>query len=181
MTSLEDLRSDFERRTNRSLSMPLAGMLVWVAIGFLGLMLPMRAALIAMMAATGTIFPIALLLSRIRREELVSSANPLAQLMGMCVLMVNLLWIVHLSLFFGAPQYVPLSLGIGLGLHWVVYSWIVKHPVGVVHAILRTSLILTAWLLFPDHRVSAVATAVVLAYAVSLAQMGTRQVRHLVA
>jgi len=58
---------------------------------------------------------------------------------------------------------------------------IVKHSVGVVHAILRTALILAAWLLFPEHRVSAVAAAVVLAYAVSLAQMGTRQVRQLVA
>lgn len=181
MTSLEALRSDFERRTNRSLSMPLAGMLVWAAIGILGILLPMRTSLVAMMAATGAIFPIALLLSRIRREELVSSTNPLAQLMGMCVLMVNLLWIVHLSLFFGAPQYVPLSLGIGLGLHWIVYSWIVKHPVGVVHAILRTALILAAWMLFPEHRVSAVAAAVVVAYAVSLAQMSTRQVSQLTA
>lgn len=176
MPTLDELRSDFERRTNRSMSMPIAGMIVWSAIGAVGTALSFESALLVMMASTGAIFPLALLIARFRREELVSRANPLAGLMGLCVLMVNLLWGVHLSLYFGAPQYVPLSLGIALGLHWIVYSWIIDHPLGIVHAILRTCSLVIAWLMFPDKRVPAIAIVIVCVYIISLVQMATRRI-----
>jgi hypothetical protein len=158
------------------MSMPIAGMIAWSAIAVAGATLSSKAALLMMMASTGAIFPLALLIAKFRREDLVSHANPLSKLMGLCVLMVNLLWGVHLSLYFGAPQYVPLSLGIALGLHWIVYSWIINHPLGVVHAILRTCLLVILWLMFPDQRVSAVAIAIVCVYIVSLVQMATRPI-----
>ena len=170
------LRHDFERRTNRSMAMPLAGAFVWAIVGAGGLLLPAKAALLLMVAATGAIFPIALAVARLRGEALVSNPNPLARLMGLCIVMVNLLWAVHLPLLAGAPDYVPLSLGIALGLHWIVYSWIVQHRVGIVHAVVRTALVLAAWLAWPEHRVSAVACAVVIAYAVALAMMQRRRV-----
>jgi hypothetical protein len=156
--------------------MPIAGMIAWSAIAVAGATLSFKAALLVMMATTGAIFPLALLIAKFRREDLVSRANPLSKLMGLCVLMVNLLWVVHLSLYFGAPQYVPLTLGIALGLHWIVYSWIINHPLGVVHAILRTCLLGILWVMFPDHRVLAVAIAIVCVYMVSLVQMATRRV-----
>ena len=174
--SLPALRQDFERRTRRSLSMPIAGMVVWALVGLAGLALPAKASLLAMVAATGAIFPIALGIARWRGEALVSNPNPLARLMGQCIVMVNLLWAVHLPLMVGSPGYVPLTLGIALGLHWIVYSWIVQHRVGLVHALLRTGLVLGAWLAWPDHRVSAVAGAVVIAYAVALAMMVRRRI-----
>lgn len=174
--TLAALRRDFERRTNRSMSMPIAGLVVWTLVGLAGLVLPLRAAVLVMVAATGAIFPIALAVARLRGEALVSNPNALARLMGLCIVMVNLLWAVHLPLMAGAADYVPLTLGIALGLHWVVYSWIVQHRVGLVHAILRTGLVLGAWLLWPQHRVAAVAGAVVIAYAVSLAMMARRHV-----
>ena len=75
--------------------------------------------------------------------------------MGLSVLMVNLLWALHIPLFLYAPEFLPLSVGIGLGLHWIVYSWIIQHPVGLIHAILRTVLVLLAWFIFPESRLFA--------------------------
>lgn len=161
--------------------MPIAGMIAWSAIAVAGAMLPFKAALLMMMAITGAIFPLALLIARFRREDLVSRDNPLSKLMGLCILMVNLLWVVHLSLYFGAPQYVPLSLGIALGLHWIVYSWIINHSLGVIHAVLRTCLLVILWLMFPDQRVAAVAIAIVCVYIVSLVQMATRRIAPIAA
>lgn len=46
--------------------------------------------------------------------------------------MVNLLWAVHIPLFIYVPEFVPLSLGISLGLHSIIYSWIVQHPVKAI-------------------------------------------------
>lgn len=85
--------------------------------------------------------------------------------------MVNLLWAVHLPLVIGAPRFFPLSLGIALGIHWIVYSWIIQHPVGLIHALLRTGLVVTAWSAFPTHRLIASPVVVVVVYMVSLVVM----------
>lgn len=174
--TLDQLRQDFDARSKGSLSLPMAGAIVWAVIAVLGLVLPPGAALIALVAATGAIFPVALALARLRGEELLGNTNPLARLMAAAVLMVNLLWALHVPLLLSAPHFVPLSIGVGLGLHWVVYGWIVNHPLGVQHAIGRTAGLVTVWFVFPDHRVTACAVVVVAAYLVSLAQMRSRLV-----
>ena len=174
--SLLDLRLAFERETNRSLAMPTAGALVWLVLAILGYTLPENQALVAMLFGTGLIFPIALLIAKFRREDMTDRSNPLPRLMGMSVLMVNLLWAVHLPLLMTAPRFFPLSLGIGLGIHWIVYSWIVQHPVGLVHAILRTGLVVTAWSVFPDRRMLAVPAVIVFAYLITLVIMVRRPI-----
>jgi hypothetical protein len=96
--------------------------------------------------------------------------------MGMSVLMVNLLWAVHLPLLVGAPRFFPLSLGIGLGIHWIVYSWIIQHPVGLIHALVRTGLVVTAWSAFPGSRMLAIPTVIVVVYLISLVVMAMRPI-----
>lgn len=174
MPALDELRADFERRARRSLSLPIAGALVWTLIAVAGAVLPARWSTLVLLFGTGTIFPLALSIARLRGEQLLENTNPLARLMGACVFMVNLLWAVHLPLAVRAPAFVPLSVGIGLGLHWVVYSWITRHPVGYTHATLRTVTVLAAWWMFPDRVVTACAIAVVLAYGLAIYQMATR-------
>lgn len=176
MQTLEDLRTDFDIRSKRSLSMPLAGMAVWAVVAILGLFLPPKAAVLALVFATGAIFPIALAIAKLRGEQLIDNANPLAKLMGVCVIMVNLLWALHLPLLVYAPTFVPLSLGIGLGLHWMVYSWIIAHPLGYQHAVLRTAGLAAVWFAFPAQLVTASAAVVVAAYALTLLQMRARPV-----
>jgi hypothetical protein len=176
MLEFERTREDFERRSNRSLSMPIAGAIIWSAVGLLGLFLSQRLAIYALLFGTGAIFPLAMAIAALRGEQLLSNTNALVKLMGACVFMVNLLWPLHLTLLFRAPTFVPLSLGIGLGLHWVVYSWITRHPVGYVHAVGRTLAIVAAWWLFPDNVVTACAGAVVLGYAYAIYAMATRSI-----
>ncbi|SFC35807.1 DUF7010 family protein [Massilia yuzhufengensis] len=176
MHTLSQLRSDFDQRSKGSLSMPIAGLAVWAVVGVMGLVLPFKTAVLALVFATGAIFPLAMSISRLRGEQLLDRSNPLARLMGVCVVMVNLLWAVHIPLLVYAPQFVPLSLGIGLGLHWMVYSWIIGHPLGYRHASLRSVGLLAVWFAFPGHLVTASAVVVVLAYAFTLAEMRARPV-----
>lgn len=156
------------------MSLPIAGMLVWSIVGVLGVILPPKAAILALVFATGAIFPLAMAIAKMRGEQLLENANPLARLMGVCVLMVNLLWAVHVPLLMQAPQFVPLSLGIALGLHWMVYSWIINHPLGYRHAILRTVGLVAVWFAVPAHPVTASAAVVVAAYAITIAEMRRR-------
>ena len=124
---------------------------------------------------TGAIFPIGLLVAVVLGERLLNNTNPLAKLMGMCVLMVNLLWAVHITLLYIAPTLISLTLGISLGLHWIVFSWIIQHPLGIIHTIARTILITAAWWLFPEHRISAVAGAVVITYLYAIIALRSRR------
>lgn len=176
LETLEALRADFEMRSKGSLSLPIAGAIVWTVVAVLGAILQPRAAVFALVFATGAIFPIALVVAKARGEQLIERVNPLAKLMGVCVLMVNLLWALHVPLLLTAPQFVPLSLGVGLGLHWMVYSWIIGHPLGYRHAIARTLGLVVVWFAFPEHRVTACALVVVAAYLLTLTEMWSRLV-----
>jgi hypothetical protein len=175
--TLDEYRNEFEQSSNRSVSMPMAGTIIWGLVAFLSTQFDEKIALYILLFATGGIFPIALVIAKIRKENLVSSSNPLAKLMGLCILMVNLLWAVHIPLLLNAPEFVPLSLGIGLGLHWVVYSWIVKHSLGLIHAVLRSILIVLAWYLFPNDRLLTISSVIVLTYLITIFQMLTRDIQ----
>ena len=174
MQTLAQLRADFDERSKRSLSLPIAGLIVWCLVGVLGMILTPKAATLALVFATGAIFPLGMGVAKLRGEQLIENTNPLAKLMFVCVVMVNLLWAVHIPLLMHAPQFVPLSLGIALGLHWMVYSWIIAHPLGYRHAILRTVGLVAVWLAFPAHPVTASAAVVVAAYAVTIVEMSLR-------
>jgi hypothetical protein len=171
---LARLRADFAQEMGRSLAMPIAGAAAWTIAGVSGLFLSQENATYVLLFATGAIFPLALLVGRQLNENILSRSNPLARLMGMSVLMVNLLWALHITLLVGDFEYFPLSIGIALGIHWIIFSWIKGHHVGLVHALLRTVLVTAMWWLVPGNRVSAVAVGVVIAYLYSITVM-TRQ------
>ncbi|MCL4862427.1 MAG: hypothetical protein KJZ93_23630 [Caldilineaceae bacterium] len=172
--ALAALRADFEQQAGRSLALPIAGATVWSIAGIAALFLPERPATFVLLFGSGAIFPLGLAIAKILRENPIDNTNPLSRLMGLCVLMVNLLWALHLTLLFNNASYFPLSLGIGLGLHWVVFSWIIDHRVGVIHATLRTTLATGLWWLLPAHPISAVALAVVAAYGWSIYTLSRR-------
>ncbi len=174
--TLEEMRKDFESSANKSVSMPIAGAIVWLIIALLSTQFNERNGILILLFGSGAIFPIALLIARLRKESLMSADNPLAKLIGLSILMVNLLWAVHIPLFLYAPEFVPLSIGIGLGLHWIVYSWIVQHPIGTIHAILRTLLVVGAWTIFPEQRLLAVGLAIVFVYSFSIWRMLIRPI-----
>lgn len=63
---------------------------------------------------------------------------------------------------------VPLSLGILAGLMWMPLSWAIQHWVGYFHTITRTASIVAVWYLFPEARVEAISTVIVIIYIISL-------------
>lgn len=174
--TLEECRADFERTSNRAMSMPIAGTIAWSFAAVLSFILEYKLSLIALFICTGMIFPLAIGIGKLRGEKVISNQNPLSRLMGLSAMMVNLLWAVHIPLFLYAPEFVPLSLGISIGIHWIVYSWIIQHPLGTIHATARTILILLAWLSFEEQRLLAVCLVIVTMYLITLYQMANREV-----
>ena len=72
------------------------------------------------------------------------------------------------------PTSLPLSLGILSGLMWVPFSWMIEHPVGIWHGVVRTAGIVAAWYLFPDERFVAVPGVIVAVYLVSIYVLASR-------
>lgn len=171
---LRTLRADYDRQAGRSLALPIAGAIAWTLFGIAGALLEMRTAALVMLFGSGAIFPLGLAVSKLLGEKLLDNTNPFARLMGLSVLMVNLLWVLHLTLFVHDARYLPLSLGIGLGLHWIVFSWIIDHPLGTVHACLRTALVTGLWWFLPSYPIEGVAAGVVIAYLYAIYTLSTR-------
>lgn len=172
--TLEEYRRDFDVSAKRSLSMPIAGTIIWFVIALTSVKLDERTGVLVLLFGSGTIFPLALLIAHFRNEAILSSENPLAKLMGLSTLMVNLLWAVHIPLFLYAPTFVPLSIGIALGLHWIVFSWIIQHSLGILHAVLRTLFVVLAWFAFPEQRLLAIGLVIVFVYGISIWQLFNR-------
>ena len=166
--SLDALRREYRRTNGRSLSLPIAGTIVWSAIGFVGSRVSLSTAALVLLLGSGLIFPIGLVVARILGENVLDNRNPLGRLMGLAVLMVNLLWPVHIAFFLQDPTALPLTVGIGLGIHWIVFGWIVRHPVGLVHAIARTVLVTVAWFALPGQRFAIVPAVIVVVYLVTI-------------
>jgi hypothetical protein len=160
--SLEEMRIEFDRTGGRTLSFPIAGVLAWTATAIFGFILPDNKASFALFICNGLIFPVSLLLAYFMKEDVLKARSPLDKLFGRCVLMVNLAWTIAIPFWMVMPASLPLTVGIFSSLHWIVYGWIVNHPIGMFHAVARTVLVTTCWFAFPGQRFTVIPAVIVL-------------------
>ncbi len=171
MPTLEEQRTEFIRQSGRFLAFPIAGAVVWFAIGIASLVLPPKGALYALLLGSGAIFPLALRIASLTGQQVFQKGNQFATLMGSSVLMVNLLWALHFLLLARLPALAPVSIAIALGIHWIVFGWIIQSSLGLVHAISRTVLCTAAYAVFKEQAIFAVSMSVVLCYALTIGQL----------
>jgi len=69
----------------------------------------------------------------------------------------------------------PMTVGILTGLMWIPFSWIIKHWIGIFHAITRTILVLSLWYLLPEYRFIAIPFAIVLVYIITIIALNARK------
>jgi hypothetical protein len=103
------------------------------------------------------------------------SANELDNLFGLSILMASLVWAIAIPFWLAEPTSLPLSVGILAGLMWVPFSWMIRHWVGLFHAIARTVLVLAVWIAFPDRRFVVVPAVIVVIYLVSIVALVRRR------
>ena len=170
--TFEELRADFIIRRKGSLALPITGLLVYAAAALLSLVIDPVHHNLLLAIAFWTIPPIGAVIGRVRGEELGSPThNPLFRLSALARIMALSTWAIHVPVWIYAPELFPISIGIGFAIHWVVFSWTIGHPLGIIHLALRIIFVLGAWHLCPENRVGAVCAGVALAYAISLLQL----------
>jgi hypothetical protein len=170
-TRLSNLREDFLATSTQS--MPIAGMLYWAVVGVAALRVTPQQLAYIVGFGSGTIFPLALLIDRLRGRiiRLSSSSNPVTQMFLQSLAVVALLWPLVLIAAFQARSANLIVLGgaILMGIIWIPWGWAANDPVGLRHAIARCVLSYACFLFVPaPYTATAISIAVLLCYLYSL-------------
>jgi len=171
MTDLNDAfldeRKQFAAAAGGGVSLPVAGTLYWLVLTGLGTVFTPTLWGVAAAAGSGLIFPLGLMLQGLFRSPFMSVKSPLTQPVIYSVIAINLLWPVHIAIILNAPEIAPLSLAIGMALHWPVIGWVYGSRFGIVHAAIRIALVSGIWFALPEFRFTLLPLSVVIVYAVT--------------
>jgi hypothetical protein len=173
--SLDEQLAEFRR--SRFLAMPIAGAVCWLIAAVAGFLLPERWHVLMLFVAVGMIFYVGLLIAKLTGEDLLGRTRTspfFDRLFFSTVLMSMLVFAIAIPFVLENPRSLPLSLGVLTGLMWLPISALLGHWIGAAHAIIRTGLVLTVWLVLPEHRFTAVPLAVVSVYAVTIGVLWKR-------
>ena len=173
MTSLAELRERF--LATSTISMPLAGLIVWSILGIAALFVPK--ALVGWMAvyAMAAILPLAFAIEKLRgRNPFVKDDNPVSKLFFQSIIGIGLMFplVIGAADAAGNPDILVLGVAILAGIVWIPYGWGADDPVGLRHAILRAvGCYLAYWLSPDDLRATCICAVVALSYVYSLVAM----------
>lgn len=174
---LESQQIEFSNR--KFLATPLSGMIAWLLVGISGLLFPDRITVWVLFIATGSIVYLALFISKFTGENFLDKTKPknvFDKLFLYTVAQSILIYAIAIPFFVLDHTSLPLSVGILTGTMWLPFSWIIKHWVGLFHAILRTILILSLWYAFPDHRFVVIPFSIVSIYVVTMIILRNRKI-----
>ncbi|WP_421132280.1 DUF7010 family protein [Alteromonas sp. A079] len=173
--TLEQERTLFKQR--RFVAMPLAGTIVWAALGFLAPFVSDYVITWALYIGTGAIFYLGAGLSYVTGERFFSKDRQHTSfdtLFYVGMVMSLLVFAIALPIASIDHTTLPLSIGILAGLMWMPLSWAIEHWVGYFHTIARTLGIVAAWYCFPEARIEAISAVIVVVYLISLVALESR-------
>ena len=126
LAAFEAERDRVARLTRRGVGMPMAGLVYWLAVAVLLRRLPMDTALVISFAATGAVFPLGALLTRLLGGDLMAKSGALTSLAILLAAMQLLYWPVIIVVFRHAPTWTPFCLAALFGSHFLPYSWLYR-------------------------------------------------------
>lgn len=117
--------------TGRGINNIIAGVLLWGALGLLGLILPetpfissqWHKAIIYLLGA-GLLFPLGLLVGHLMQLDTFAKGHPMAKLSGFVGGMQVLFIPIMLGAYFTSPEHVPWYLASLVGAHFLPFYWV---------------------------------------------------------
>lgn len=150
---------------------PLAGLLAWLLVGISGMFFPDRITVWVLFIATGCIGYLAIFFSKLTGEDFLDKTKPKNAFDGLFFYTVGqavLSYAIAIPFFLVDYTSLPLTVGILTGSMWLPFSWIIRHWIGIFHALTRTVAILVLWYAFPEHRFIAIPFSIVFMYLLTL-------------
>lgn len=155
-----DERKRYSAAAGGGVSLPVAGAVYWAVAGVLGFYLEPGDWAYAAAAGSGMIFPLGLLLQGALRSPFMKAKSPLSGVTMSAIIAINLLWPVHFVLISVLPEAAPLTLAIGMTLHWPIIGWAYASRVCMIHALVRTLVVTLIWYGLPELRFTGIPFAV---------------------
>lgn len=158
-----------------TVSMPLAGLIVWTGLGIAALFVSRD--LVGWMAiyVMGAILPLAFLIEKLRgRNPFAKDDNPVSKVFFQSIVGIGLMFplVIGTAQAAGDPILMVLGVGILAGIIWIQYGWAADDPVGMRHAVVRAIGCYLAYQLAPvPLKATAICAVVAAAYIYSLAAM----------
>lgn len=167
--TLEEQRLEFQKR--KLLATPIAGTIAWTAVLLSALFCSKVTTVWVLFIATGSIMYLAIGISRLTGENFLAKNAPknvFDRLFLFTQLQSMLVFAIAIPFFLQDYTSLPLTVGILTGLMWLPLSWIIDHWIGIFHALVRTTLVLALWYLFPENRFVVISLAIVVLYLITL-------------
>jgi hypothetical protein len=157
---MEELRAAVRRdqlasfvRLKGGYTFPIAGAIYWVALGVAGYSLSPNDWILVAFIFSGTIFPLAWLLSHLLGVDFMKDKTATGDILGPAFTSMLLFYPIAFAAYGHAPQLVPLIVAIGMSQHWPIIGWSYGKPaLYSAHAIARALGATAIWALIPDGR-----------------------------
>lgn len=169
--ALKLAQAQFQIETNSGISLPVAGAIYWLVLGVLGYFLSPFEWALAAAVTSGMIFPLGILLQKSFKSPFLKAKSPLSSLALRATVSMNLLWPVHIAVMLNAVELFPLSLGIGMSLHWLIIGWGYDSRACILHVAVRTVVVSALWFLAPALSYTVLPFAVTVVYIITAVQL----------
>ena len=137
-TAVDDERERLSLLTRKGVGMPIAGLLYWLAVALILRQLPQRSGLIVSFFATGAVFPLGAVLTRLAGGNLFAKSATLTPL-GLQLAAVQLFyWPIIVVVFREAPAWTPFAMAVLFGSHFLPYWWLYRSRAYALLAVLTT-------------------------------------------
>lgn len=142
------------------LSLPVAGAIYWAVLGLLAATDAVENWGLTAAMLSGFIFPLGLALQYPLKAKFMGVKSPVSSVAMWAIMAINFLWPVHFVVISAVPAAAPLTLAIGMTLHWPIIGWSYASRACYAHAIARIAVVTAIWYGFPEWRYTGVSFAV---------------------
>lgn len=122
--TLDESRRDLALKTRKGIGMPMAGLLYWVGLSVAVQTLPVKTAILVAFFATGAVFPVGWLLTRLMGGNLVNKGHELNGIGGILNAVQAFYWPVLILVYFISPEWTVFTLVVLFCSHFLGYGWL---------------------------------------------------------
>lgn len=123
---LEAERTRVALLTRRGIGMPMAGFFFWLAVALFVRVLPQRTALVYSFFATGAVFPLGILFTRLAGGDLFVKSAVFTTLGLQLALLQIFFWPVIIIVFGTARPWTPFVMVVLFCSHFLPYNWLYR-------------------------------------------------------
>ena len=124
--TLESFQNDIIFEAKKGFPLLIAGAVVFLIFTIMHFIFPIEAVRLIWIFGLGAIFPIGILISKMLGVNLNSTGNPLGILGGIVAAPQAFYIPVFIIVYMNIPEYLPFTIGLLAGSHFLPYIWIYK-------------------------------------------------------